>query len=99
MRPPRAVAPDPFIRGQAWPGTPKVPYPRAKPSDAFRLPVDPWTQARIPVGGRLELVGDAEKVEISTRRRERTPASEVRPGSPSRSGATARPSTRRRPNI
>ena len=59
------MEPDPFIRGQAWPGTTKVPYPRAKPSDAFRLPVDTWTQAQIPVGVRLELVGDAEQVQIA----------------------------------
>jgi len=57
--------PDPFIRGRAWPGTPKVPYPRAKPSDAFRLPVDTWAQAQIPVGVRLEFVGDAPEVEIA----------------------------------
>ncbi len=59
------MEPDPFIRGQAWPGTPKVPYPRAKPSDAFRLPVDTWAQAQIPVGIRLELVGDATEIEIA----------------------------------
>lgn len=59
------MEPDAFIRGQAWPGTPKIPYPRAKPSDGFRLPVDTWAQAQIPVGVRLELVGDAEHVEIS----------------------------------
>ena len=57
--------PDPFIRGRAWPGTPKVPYPRAKPADAFRLPVDTWAQAQIPVGVRLEFVGDASEVEIA----------------------------------
>jgi lysophospholipase L1-like esterase len=59
------MEPDPFVRGQAWPGTPKVPYPRAKPSDAFRLPVDTWAQAQIPVGVRLELVGDAEELRIA----------------------------------
>ena len=46
--------PDPFIRGRAWPGTPKVPYPRAKLADAFRLPVDTWAQAQIPVGVRID---------------------------------------------
>lgn len=59
------MEPDPFVRGQAWPGTPKVPHPRAKPSDAFRLPVDTWAQAQIPVGVRLELVGDAEELRIA----------------------------------
>ena len=57
--------PDPFIRGRAWPGTSKVPYPRAKPADAFRLPVDTWAQAQIPVGVRLELTGDDTEVEIT----------------------------------
>lgn len=57
--------PEPFIRGLAWPGTERVPYPRAKPSDAFRLPVDTWAQAQIPVGVRLELVGDASEIEIA----------------------------------
>ena len=57
--------PDPFVRGRAWPGTPKVPYPRAKSSDAFRLPVDTWAQAQIPVGVRLEIVGDAPEIEIA----------------------------------
>jgi lysophospholipase L1-like esterase len=59
------MEPDPFVRGQAWPGTPKVPHPRAKPSDAFRLPVDTWAQAQIPVGVRLELVGDATEIRIA----------------------------------
>lgn len=59
------MKPDPFIRGQAWPGAPKAPYPRAKPQDAFRLPVDTWAQAQVPVGVRLELVGDATEIEIS----------------------------------
>jgi len=57
--------PEPFLRGVAWPGTPKVPYPRAKPSDAYRLPIDTWAQAQIPVGVRLELTGDAAEVEIT----------------------------------
>jgi lysophospholipase L1-like esterase len=57
--------PDPFTRGRAWPGTPRVPYPRAKPADAFRLPVDTWAQAQIPVGVRLELTGNDTEVEIA----------------------------------
>jgi lysophospholipase L1-like esterase len=59
------MEPDPFIRGRAWPGTPRVPYPRAKPADAFRLPVDTWAQAQIPVGVRLEISGEATDVEIA----------------------------------
>ena len=59
------MEPDPFLRGRAWPGTPKAPYPRAKPADAMRLPVDTWAQAQIPAGVRLELDGDASEVEIA----------------------------------
>jgi lysophospholipase L1-like esterase len=59
------MEPDPFLRGRAWPGTPKAPYPRAKPSDAMRLPVDTWAQAQIPAGVRLELIGDAAEIEIA----------------------------------
>lgn len=57
--------PSPFLRGNPWPGTPKVPYPRAKPDDAMRLPVDTWYQAQAPIGVRLELRGDASEVEIA----------------------------------
>jgi lysophospholipase L1-like esterase len=56
--------PAPFLRGVAFPGNDDVPYPRAKLDDAFRLPLDTWAQAQIPVGVRLELVGDAESIEI-----------------------------------
>jgi lysophospholipase L1-like esterase len=58
------VDPTPFLRGVAFPATEGVPYPRAKPADAARLPADTWARARIPVGVRLELVGDAEAVEV-----------------------------------
>jgi lysophospholipase L1-like esterase len=59
--------PGPFLRGAAFAGTPKVAYPRAKPSDSLRLPVDTWFQAGIPVCVRLELVGDADVIEIDYR--------------------------------
>lgn len=59
---PDAVAP--YVAGCAWPPTPGVPYPRHDPADAARLPGDTWTAARLPVGVRLELVGDAEKLEV-----------------------------------
>jgi lysophospholipase L1-like esterase len=52
------------LRGAAWPGTDEVPYPRADPADAARLPADTWGTALLPVGVRLELVGDAEAVEV-----------------------------------
>jgi lysophospholipase L1-like esterase len=56
--------PAPFVRGCAWPAGAGVPYPRADPSDSTRLPVDTWATAQLPVGVRLELVGDAEAVRI-----------------------------------
>jgi lysophospholipase L1-like esterase len=52
------------LRGVAWTGDAQVPYPRADPADAARLPGDTWGTAMLPVGVRLELVGDAKAVEI-----------------------------------
>ena len=59
--------PAPFLRGVGFPGNERVPYPRAKPEDAARLPLDTWSCARIPVGVRLELLGDAPEIEIGYR--------------------------------
>ena len=53
-----------FLRGNAWPGTDDVPYPRADPADFDRLPGDTTGTARLPVGVRLEFVGDAEVLEV-----------------------------------
>lgn len=55
--------PGPFIRGAAFPGTSKVPYPRAKRDD--RLPQDTWGMACIPSGVRVELVGSGD-VQVET---------------------------------
>lgn len=55
--------PQPFIRGCVFKGTSNVPYPRADPADT-RIPRDTWATAELPVGVRLELVGDAEAVDI-----------------------------------
>jgi len=44
-----------------------VAYPRADPSDAGRLPADTWAAAAVPATVRLELVGDAEAVELRYR--------------------------------
>ena len=41
----------------------QTPYPRADPADD-RLPATPGATAQIPVGVRLELIGDASAVEI-----------------------------------
>ena len=55
--------PAPFIRGAAFPGSSKVPYPRAKRDD--RLPQDTWGMACIPSGVRVELTGSGDvKVEL-----------------------------------
>ena len=56
--------PKPFLRGVAFPPTKRVPYPRAKPDP--RLPADTWAQATIPVGVRLELVGDGVVIAYRT---------------------------------
>jgi lysophospholipase L1-like esterase len=59
-----SVSPEPFLRGNAWPGTDDVPYPRADPADFDRLPGDTVGTARLPVGVRLELVGTADALEL-----------------------------------
>ncbi len=56
-----------FLRGVGFPGNERIPYPRAKADDAARLPLDTWISAQIPVGVRLELVGDATEIEIDYR--------------------------------
>jgi lysophospholipase L1-like esterase len=63
----RPEGPEPFLRGVAWPGTSKAPYPRANPIDRMRIPGDTWLMAQIPVGVRLEIVGDASAVTITYR--------------------------------
>ncbi len=62
---PESVAP--FLAGCAWPPAPGVPYPRHDPLDASRLPGDTWAAAQLPAGVRLELVGDAEAVDLDYR--------------------------------
>jgi lysophospholipase L1-like esterase len=63
----RAPAVEPYLRGCPWPAAPDAPYPRADPADASRLPNDTWAAATIPACVRLELIGDAEAVELSYR--------------------------------
>lgn len=63
----RPAQPEPFVRGCAWPGVRGVPYPRAAPEDRLRLPGDTWRMACLPVGVRLEVVGDASAVAIDYR--------------------------------
>src|SRR5437588_8495634 len=54
----------PFVRGCAFEATSTVPYPRADPAET-RIPRDTWHTAQLPVGVRLEIVGEAESVDIS----------------------------------
>ncbi len=63
----RPEQPEPFIRGAAYPAAGDIPYPRANPTDTARLPADVWHAASVPVGVRLELVGDAQAVDIAYR--------------------------------
>ena len=64
---PRPNQPEPFVRGAPYPAAGDVPYPRADPTDVARLPADVWHAATIPVGVRLEMVGDAQAVDIAYR--------------------------------
>ena len=52
-----AVSPEPFLRGNAWPGTDELPYPRADPADLDRLPGDTVGTARLPVGRAARVRG------------------------------------------
>ena len=52
------------LRGITWKGDAQTPYPRADPQDASRLPGDTWATAQLPVSVRLELVGNAQGIEI-----------------------------------
>jgi lysophospholipase L1-like esterase len=54
----------PFVRGIAWPASAAIPYPRADPEQARRLPADTWLAAQVPAGVRLEIVGDATHVDV-----------------------------------
>jgi hypothetical protein len=64
---PRPAQPEPFLRGAPYPASGDVPYPRANPADTARLPSDTWHAAIVPVGVRLEVVGDAEAIDIAYR--------------------------------
>lgn len=56
---------EPYLRGAAWPAGAGATYPRADPADVGRLPADTWGTATLPVGVRLELVGDAPSLDVS----------------------------------
>ena len=60
----RPEQPEPFLRGSLFPATTNVAYPRANPTDIDQLPLDVWAAAQVPAGVRIELVGDAQAVQI-----------------------------------
>ncbi|MCU1398030.1 MAG: lipolytic protein family [Acidimicrobiales bacterium] len=60
----RSAAVEAFICGAAWPAGAATSYPRADPADHARLPIDTWGTACLPVGVRIELIGDATEVDI-----------------------------------
>lgn len=60
---PRSV--EPYLRGTAWPSGAGATYPRADPGDVGRLPADTWATATLPVGVRLEVVGDATALDVT----------------------------------
>ena len=64
---PRPDQPEPYLRGAAYPAYGDVPYPRANPTDTSRLPADVWHASVVPVGVRIEVVGDAEAIDIAYR--------------------------------
>ncbi|HEY7946541.1 MAG TPA: SGNH/GDSL hydrolase family protein, partial [Acidimicrobiales bacterium] len=60
----RPEQPEPFLRGCVFPAVTDAPYPRADPAGWEYLPADVWSAARLPVGIRLELVGNAQTVRV-----------------------------------
>lgn len=63
----RPEQPEPFVRGCVFAASGNVPYPRLRQGDADQLPGDVWTAATLPVGVRLEFVGDASALRIRYR--------------------------------
>jgi lysophospholipase L1-like esterase len=63
----RPRQPEPFVRGAPYPPTADIPYPRSNPADIRRLPADVWHAASVPVGVRLEMVGDAQAIDVAYR--------------------------------
>jgi hypothetical protein len=61
----RPQQPEPFIRGCLFTGFSDATYPRANPADLEHLSPDVWQSAQVPVGVRLEFVGDIDGVRIN----------------------------------
>ncbi|HVC71633.1 MAG TPA: SGNH/GDSL hydrolase family protein [Acidimicrobiales bacterium] len=60
----RPEQPEPFLRGCVFPAVTGAPYPRADPAGSDYLPADVWAAAQLPVGVRLELVGNARTIRV-----------------------------------
>jgi lysophospholipase L1-like esterase len=60
----RPEQPEPFLRGCVFPAVIDAPYPRADPAGHEYLPADVWDAAQLPVGVRLELVGNARTIRV-----------------------------------
>jgi len=65
----RPEQPEPFLRGCVFPAVTDAPYPRADPAGAEYLPADVWDAAQLPVGVRLEMLGNARTIRIWYRTR------------------------------
>jgi len=66
--PERAAEVEPYLRGCAWPAAEWAAYPRCDPGPrGTRLPADTRAQAALPVGVRLEFMGEAEAIELDYR--------------------------------
>ncbi len=63
----RPQQPEPFVRGWAFPPTGTAAYPRLHPQEADQVPGDVWSSATLPVGVRIEVVGDASAVRLRYR--------------------------------
>ena len=63
----RPEQPEPFMRGAPYPASAEVPYPRANPTDTARLPADIWNAATLPAGVRIEVIGDAQAIDVAYR--------------------------------
>jgi lysophospholipase L1-like esterase len=60
----RPEQPEPYLRGCLFGALETVPYPRVNPADAGRVTRDVWDSGTVPVGVRIELVGDARTIRI-----------------------------------
>src|SRR5580658_7614619 len=60
----RPEQPEPFLRGCVFPAVADAPYPRADPAEADYLPADVWDAAQLPVGVRLEMVGESRTIRV-----------------------------------